>query len=247
MLHIENLHVDINQTHILKGLNLKILPGEIHVIMGPNGSGKSTLASVISGKPEYKITKGNIFFYNKNLINCSPEQRSQLGIFLSFQHPIEIPGISVINFIKTSINEIRKSKGLPELLAKDIIIKMKEIATLLNLSKEFFYRSLNDGCSGGEKKKNEIFQMAMLNPLLSILDEVDSGLDIDSLRIISKVIKLFKTNLNSLLIITHYKRFLDYLFSDYIVHVLHNGKIVKSGNQKLVEKLEKQGYDWIIN
>ncbi|WP_185872753.1 Fe-S cluster assembly ATPase SufC [Blattabacterium cuenoti] len=247
MLHIENLHVYINKTPILKGLNLKILPGEIHVIMGPNGSGKSTLASVISGKEEYKITKGNILFNNKNLINYSPEQRSQLGIFLSFQHPIEIPGISVINFIKTSINEIRKSKGLPELPAKDIIIKMRQIAKLLKLEKDFFYRSLNDGFSGGEKKKNEIFQMAMLNPLLSILDEVDSGLDIDSLRIISNVIKLLKTNTNSIIIITHYKRLLDYLFSDYIVHVLHNGTIVKSGNNKLVDKLEKQGYDWIKN
>ncbi|WP_185873839.1 Fe-S cluster assembly ATPase SufC [Blattabacterium cuenoti] len=245
MLSIDNLHVSVKEKKILKGVNLKIKSGEIHVLMGPNGSGKSTLASVITGKKEYDITEGNIYFKNKNLKNFSPEKRAHLGIFQSFQNPIEIPGISVINFIRTAINESRKSRGLDKMSAKEILFTMKEKSIQLKMEKNFLYRSLNEGFSGGEKKINEIFQMSMLDPLLSILDEVDSGLDIDSLRIVSKVINVLKNNKNSILIITHYKRFLDYLLSDYIVHILYNGKIVQSGNQKLSSKLEKKGYDWI--
>ncbi|AER40860.1 MAG: Fe-S cluster assembly ATPase SufC [Flavobacteriales bacterium] len=245
MLIINNLHVSVEEKKILKGINLKINSGEIHIIMGPNGSGKSTLASVIAGKREYNIIAGNIIFRNKNLINLSPEERAHLGIFLSFQYPVEIPGISVINFIKTAINASRKARGLDKMSAKEILVKMKEKSVLLNIEKDFFYRSLNEGFSGGEKKKNEIFQMSMLDPLLSILDEIDSGLDIDSLRIVSKGINALKQDKNSILIITHYKRLLDYLFSDYIIHILYDGKIVKSGNKKLADKLEKEGYNWI--
>ncbi|WP_185870497.1 Fe-S cluster assembly ATPase SufC [Blattabacterium cuenoti] len=245
MLSIKNLHVSIEGKKILQGINLEVTTGETHVIMGPNGSGKSTLASVIAGKKEYNVTKGNIFFMNKNLKNLSPEERAHLGIFLSFQHPVEIPGISVINFIKTAINESRKAKGMNKISAKEILIKSKEKSSLLKIEKDFFYRSLNEGFSGGEKKRNEIFQMSMLDPLLSILDEVDSGLDIDALRIVAKGINSLKNDKNSILIITHYKRMLDYLFSDYILHILYDGKIVQSGNKELAEKLEKEGYDWI--
>ncbi|WP_185857947.1 Fe-S cluster assembly ATPase SufC [Blattabacterium cuenoti] len=247
MLSIENLHVSIGNKKILKGINLKINAGESHVIMGPNGSGKSTLASVIAGKKEYIITEGNIYFLNKNLKNLSPEDRAHLGIFLSFQHPIEIPGVSIVNFIKTALNSVCEAKKINKISAKDILLKIKEKSSLLNIEKNFFYRSLNDGFSGGEKKRNEIFQMMMLDPLLSVLDEVDSGLDIDALRIVAKGINIFRNNKNSILIITHYKRLLDYIFSDYIIHILYNGKIIQSGNQKLAEKLEQEGYDWIIN
>ncbi|WP_185856049.1 Fe-S cluster assembly ATPase SufC [Blattabacterium cuenoti] len=245
MLIINNLHVSIEGKEILKGINLEIHSGEIHVIMGPNGSGKSTLAYVISGKKEYNITKGNLFFMKKDLKNFSTEERAHLGIFLSFQHPVEIPGISVINFIKTAINESRKARGMEKMSAKEILIKSKEKSVLLNIEKDFLYRSLNEGFSGGEKKRNEIFQMAMLDPLLSILDEIDSGLDIDALRIVAKGINCLKKETNSILIITHYKRLLDYLLSDYIIHILYDGKIVQSGNKELSEKLEKEGYDWI--
>ncbi|WP_185852771.1 Fe-S cluster assembly ATPase SufC [Blattabacterium cuenoti] len=247
MLIINNLHVSIEGKEVLKGINFQVNPGEIHVIMGPNGSGKSTLASVIAGKKEYHITKGNIFFQNKDLIYISPEERAHLGIFLSFQNPVEISGISVINFIKTAINASRKARGLGKMAAKEMLLKMKEKAGLLNVEKDFFYRSLNEGFSGGEKKRNEIFQMAMLDPLLSILDEVDSGLDIDSLRTVGRGINTLKNEKNSMIIITHYKRLLDYLFSNYIVHILYDGKIVQSGNKDLSEKLEREGYDWIKN
>ncbi|AFJ91024.1 Fe-S cluster assembly ATPase SufC [Blattabacterium sp. (Blaberus giganteus)] len=246
MLYIENLHASIENKKVLKGINLKINAGESHVIMGPNGSGKSTLASIIAGKKEYKITEGNIYFMNKNLKNFSPEERAHLGIFLSFQHPIEIPGVSIVNFIKTAVNSILEARNVKKMSAKDILFKIKEKSSLLNIEKNFFYRSLNEGFSGGEKKRNEIFQMMMLNPLLSILDEVDSGLDIDALRIVAKGINAFRNDKNSVLIITHYKRLLDHIFSDYIIHVLYNGKIVQSGNQKLAEKLEQKGYDWIV-
>ncbi len=245
MLNIKNLHVSIGSKKVLKGINLKINEGETHVIMGPNGSGKSTLASIIAGKKEYDINEGCIYFFDKDIINFSPEKRAHLGIFLSFQHPIEIPGISVINFIKTAINFIRKKKNMKKMSAKEMLSSIKEKSSLLNIEKNFLYRHLNDGFSGGEKKKNEIFQMMMLNPLLSILDEVDSGLDIDALRIVSKGINSFKNKKNSILIITHYKRLLDYIISDYTIHVLYDGKIIKSGNHKLAEKLEKEGYDWI--
>ncbi|WP_185862134.1 Fe-S cluster assembly ATPase SufC [Blattabacterium cuenoti] len=246
MLNIKNLHANIEKKEVLKGINLKINAGETHVIMGPNGSGKSTLASIIAGKKEYNITEGHIYFLNKNLKNFSPEERAHLGIFLSFQHPIEIPGISIINFIKTAINSIRKARNMNEMSSKEILLKTKNIVSQLNMEKDFIYRSLNEGFSGGEKKRSEIFQMIMLDPLLSILDEVDSGLDIDALRIVSRGINAFRNDINSILIITHYKRLLDYINSDYIIHILYNGKIIQSGDKKLAEKLEKKGYDWII-
>ncbi|WP_341656281.1 Fe-S cluster assembly ATPase SufC [Blattabacterium cuenoti] len=246
MLNIENLHASIENKKVLRGINLKINTGESHVIMGPNGSGKSTLASIIAGKKEYKINEGNIYFLNKNLKNFSPEERAHLGIFLSFQHPIEIPGVSIFNFIKTAVDSIREARNIKKMSSKDLLSKIKEKSSLLNIEKSFFYRSLNEGFSGGEKKRNEIFQMMMLDPLLSVLDEVDSGLDIDALRIVAQGINDFRNKNNSILIITHYKRLLDYIFSDYIIHILYNGKIIQSGDQKLAEKLEKEGYDWIV-
>ncbi|WP_185871083.1 Fe-S cluster assembly ATPase SufC [Blattabacterium cuenoti] len=245
MLIIKNLHVSIGEKKVIKGINLNISPGEIHVIMGPNGSGKSTLASVIAGKKEYKIIEGNIYFLNKTLTKFSPEKRAHLGIFLSFQNPIEIQGMPIINFMKTSINAIRKARGKENMPVKEMIKKIKEKSYFLNLEKDFIYRSLNDGFSGGEKKRNEIFQMMMLNPLFSILDEVDSGLDIDAIRIVSKVIDYFKEKNHSILVITHYKRLLDNINSNYIMHILYDGKIIQSGNRELAEKLEKEGYDWI--
>ncbi len=246
MLNIENLHASIEDKKVLRGINLKINVGESHVIMGPNGSGKSTLASIIAGKKEYKINEGNIYFLNQNLKNSSPEERAHLGIFLSFQHPIEIPGVSIFNFIKTAVDSIREARNIKKMPSKDLLSKIKEKSSLLNIEKSFFYRSLNEGFSGGEKKRNEIFQMMMLDPLLSILDEVDSGLDIDALRIVAQGINDFRNKNNSVLIITHYKRLLDYIFSDYIIHILYNGKIIQSGDQKLADKIEKKGYDWII-
>ncbi|WP_341654813.1 Fe-S cluster assembly ATPase SufC [Blattabacterium cuenoti] len=246
MLNIENLHASIENKKVLRGINLKINVGESHVIMGPNGSGKSTLASIIAGKKEYKINEGNIYFLNQNLKKFSPEERAHLGIFLSFQHPIEIPGVSIFNFIKTAVDSIREARNIKKMSSKDLLSKIKEKSSLLNIEKSFFYRSLNEGFSGGEKKRNEIFQMMMLDPLLSVLDEVDSGLDIDALRVVAKGINDFRNKKNSVLIITHYKRLLDYIFSDYIIHILYNGKIIQSGDQKLAEKLEKEGYDWIM-
>ncbi|WP_341657354.1 Fe-S cluster assembly ATPase SufC [Blattabacterium cuenoti] len=246
MLNIENLHASIENKKVLRGINLKINAGESHVIMGPNGSGKSTLASIIAGKKEYKINEGNIYFLNKNLKNFSPEERAHLGIFLSFQHPIEIPGVSIFNFIKTAVDSIHEARNIKKMSSKDLLSKIKEKSYLLNIEKSFFYRSLNEGFSGGEKKRNEIFQMMMLDPLLSVLDEVDSGLDIDALRVVAQGINDFRNKKNSILIITHYKRLLDYIFSDYIIHILYNGKIIQSGDQKLAEKLEKEGYDWIV-
>ncbi|WP_185877366.1 Fe-S cluster assembly ATPase SufC [Blattabacterium cuenoti] len=245
LLNIENLHVSVGEKKILKGINIKINLGEVHVIMGPNASGKSTLAGVIAGKEEYSIIRGDINFLNKNLKNLSPESRAHLGIFLSFQNPVEIPGVSIINFIKTSINSIRKAKNMDKMSSKDILYKIKKVFSLLNIDYSFMYRFLNDGFSGGEKKKNEILQMMMLNPVLSILDEIDSGLDIDALRIISKGINNFITKKNSVLIITHYKRLLDHISSNYIIHVLYKGKIIKSGNKDLAEMIESKGYEWI--
>ncbi|QIK16450.1 Fe-S cluster assembly ATPase SufC [Blattabacterium sp. DPU] len=246
MLNIENLHASIKTKKILRGINLKINAGESHVIMGPNGSGKSTLASIIAGKKEYKITEGNIYFFNQNLKNFSIEERAQLGIFLSFQHPIEIPGVSIINFIKTAVNSIREAKNMEKMSAKDILLKINKKSSSLNIEKDFLFRSLNEGFSGGEKKRNEILQMMMLDPLLSILDEIDSGLDIDALRIVAKGINTFRNDKNSVLIITHYKRLLDHILSDYIVHILYDGKIIQSGDKKLAEKLEQKGYDHIV-
>ncbi|WP_185877885.1 Fe-S cluster assembly ATPase SufC [Blattabacterium cuenoti] len=245
MLSIENLHVSIGENEILKGINLKINIGETHVIMGPNGSGKSTLASVIAGKDDYNIKKGKIYFFNKNLLNLSVEKRACLGIFLSFQNPIEIPGVPIINFIKTSINSIRKENNLEKMSSKDILSKAKDVSSILKMNENFIYRFLNDGFSGGEKKRNEIFQMIMLNPIFSILDEIDSGLDIDAIKIIAKGINIYKNKKNSILIITHYKRLLDYINSEYIIHVLYNGKIMISGKKELVNELENKGYNWI--
>lgn len=244
MLRIKNLHVSIEEIPLLKGINLHINVGEIHAIMGPNGSGKSTLSSVIAGKKEYKITTGTIFFEEENIIHLSPENRAHLGIFLSFQNPIEIPGVSVTNFIRSSVNSLRKARGLEEMSMNDILKIIRKKLEILRMDKNFLSRSLNDGFSGGEKKRNEILQMAMLNPKLSILDETDSGLDIDALRIIAQGINSFKTKKNAILIITHYNRMLKYIIPDF-VHILYRGKIVKSGGKKLAIEIEKNGYSWI--
>lgn len=244
MLRIENLHVSIEEKTLLKGINLHINAGEVHAIMGPNGSGKSTLSAVIAGKKEYKVTTGTIFFEGEKIIQLSPEERAHLGIFLSFQDPIEIPGVSVTNFIRTSVNSLRKARGLEDMSTQDLLKTIRKKLDILGMDKNFLYRSLNEGFSGGEKKRNEIFQMAMLNPKFSILDETDSGLDIDSLRAVSQGINAFKSNKNAILIITHYHRILKYIVPDF-VHVLFRGKIVKSGGKKLALDIEKSGYSWI--
>lgn len=244
MLKINNLHASINDTEILKGINLQVNPGEIHAIMGPNGSGKSTLASVLAGKEDYEITQGSIEFFGKDLIDMKPEHRAAEGLFLAFQYPVEIPGVSTANFLKTALNEIRKYRGEETLDAMDFLSMMKEKAKLVDIDISFIQRSLNEGFSGGEKKRNEIFQMAMLEPKLSILDETDSGLDIDALRIVSQGVNALKTKDNATILITHYQRLLDYIVPDY-VHVLYKGKIVKSGDKNLALELESRGYDWI--
>jgi len=244
MLKIKNLHAQVEDKDILKGINLEIKAGEIHAIMGPNGSGKSTLASVITGKEEYEMTEGNILFENEDLDEVSPEERAHKGIFMSFQYPIEIPGITTTNFIKTAINETRKAKGENDMLAKDMLKMLREKCDLLDIDQKFLSRSINDGFSGGEKKRNEIFQMAMLEPKLAILDETDSGLDIDALKIVANGVNKLKNEDNAVMVITHYQRLLDYIVPDY-VHVLFDGKIVKSGGKELAFELEKKGYDWI--
>ncbi len=244
MLKINNLHASVDDKSILKGINLEIKPGEVHAIMGPNGSGKSTLASVIAGKEEYEVTKGNILFEGKDIEELAAEERAHKGIFLSFQYPIEIPGVSVTNFMKTAINATRKAKGLEDMPAKDMLKLIREKSELLEIDRKFLSRSLNEGFSGGEKKRNEIFQMAMLEPKLAILDETDSGLDIDALRIVANGVNKLKSKDNAVLVITHYQRLLDYIVPDF-VHVLHNGKIVKSGSKELAHELEAKGYDWI--
>lgn len=244
MLTIKNLHASIGNKPILKGLNLEVKAGEIHAIMGPNGAGKSTLASIIAGKEEYEITKGNLFLEGEALMELSPEERAHKGIFLSFQYPVEIPGVSVTNFIKTAINETRKAQGLAEMPAKEMLKKIREKATLLGIDQHFLSRALNEGFSGGEKKRNEIFQMAMLGPKLAILDETDSGLDIDALRIVAAGVNTLKSKDNATIIITHYQRLLEYIAPDF-VHVLHKGNIVKTGNKTLALELEAKGYDWI--
>ena len=244
MLEIKNLHAKVEEKDILKGINLEIKPGEIHAIMGPNGSGKSTLASVITGKEEYEMTEGQIVFENENLEDVSPEDRAHKGIFMSFQYPIEIPGVTTTNFIKTAINETRKAQGEKEMSAKDMLQKLREKCDLLDIDQKFLSRSINDGFSGGEKKRNEIFQMAMLEPKLAILDETDSGLDIDALKIFSNGVNKLKSKDNAVLVITHYQRLLDHIVPDF-VHVLFDGKIVKSGGKELAFELEKKGYDWI--
>ena len=244
MLKIKDIHAKIEEKSILNGINLEIKPGEVHAIMGPNGSGKSTLASVITGKEEYEITKGNIFFENEDLDEVSPEERAHKGIFMSFQYPIEIPGITTTNFIKTAINETRKARGENDMPAKDMLKMLREKCDLLDINQKFLSRSINDGFSGGEKKRNEIFQMAMLEPKLAILDETDSGLDIDALKIVANGVNKLKSKDNAVVVITHYQRLLDYIIPDY-VHVLFDGKIVKSGTKELAHELEEKGYDWI--
>jgi len=244
MLKITDLHANIDDKSILKGINLEIKPGEVHAIMGPNGSGKSTLAAVIAGKEEYEVEKGKITFEGQDIDELSVEERAHKGIFLSFQYPVEIPGVTVTNFIKTSLNEMRKAKGLEDMPAKEMLKMIREKSELLEIDRKFLSRSLNQGFSGGEKKRNEIFQMAMLEPKLAILDETDSGLDIDALRIVANGVNKLKTKDNAVVVITHYQRLLDYIVPDF-VHVLHNGKIVKSGTKELAFELEEKGYDWI--
>ena len=244
MLKIKNIHAKIEDKSILNGIDLEIKAGEIHAIMGPNGSGKSTLASVITGKEEYEVTDGQILFENEDLEEVSPEERAHKGIFMSFQYPIEIPGITTTNFIKTAINETRKARGENDMAAKDMLKMLREKCDLLDIDQKFLSRSINDGFSGGEKKRNEIFQMAMLEPKLAILDETDSGLDIDALKIVANGVNKLKNQENAVVVITHYQRLLDYIVPDY-VHVLFDGKIVKSGTKDLAHELEKKGYDWI--
>ena len=244
MLKITDLRVEIEGKEIIKGLNLEINRGEVHAIMGPNGAGKSTLASVIAGKEEYEVTEGNIALNEKDINELAPEERAHEGVFLSFQYPVEIPGVTVTNFIKSSINETRKAKGLEEMPAKDLLKMIREKSELLEIDRKFLSRSLNEGFSGGEKKRNEIFQMAMLEPKLAILDETDSGLDIDALRIVANGVNKLKSNDNAVIVITHYQRLLEYIVPDF-VHVLYDGKIVKSGSKELALELEEKGYDWI--
>ena len=244
MLKIENLHVSVEGKEILKGVSLEVKKGEIHAIMGPNGSGKSTLSSVIAGNEDYEVTKGNIYFNNENIEDLSAEERAHKGIFMSFQYPVEIPGITVTNFIKTAINSNLKARGLKEMPANEMLKKIREKADLLEIDSRFLSRSLNEGFSGGEKKRNEIFQMAMLEPTLAILDETDSGLDIDALRIVASGVNKLKNKDNATVVITHYQRLLDHIIPDY-VHVLQDGKIAKSGDKDLALELEERGYDWI--
>ena len=244
MLEIKNIHARIDDKAILNGINLSINPGEVHAIMGPNGSGKSTLASVITGKEDYEITKGEILFEKESLEDTSPEERAHKGIFMSFQYPIEIPGVTTTNFLKTAINETRKARGEKEMGAKEMLMMLREKSKMLEIDSKFLSRSINDGFSGGEKKRNEIFQMAMLNPKLAILDETDSGLDIDAMKIVANGVNKIRDNHNAILVITHYQRLLEYIVPDY-VHILFDGKVVKSGDKNLALKLEKEGYDWI--
>jgi Fe-S cluster assembly ATP-binding protein len=244
LLEIKNLHANVEETEILKGINLKVNAGEVHAIMGPNGSGKSTLASVLAGKEEYEVTAGEVLFNGKNLLELSPEDRAREGVFLAFQYPVEIPGVSNTNLLKTAVNEIRKYRGEEELDSMDFLSLLKEKSKLVDLDQKFLSRAVNEGFSGGEKKRNEIFQMAVLNPTLAILDETDSGLDIDALRIVANGVNKLKTKENATIVVTHYQRLLDYIIPDF-VHVLYKGKIVKSGGKELAFELEEKGYDWI--
>jgi Fe-S cluster assembly ATP-binding protein len=244
MLSIKNLQASIGDKEILKGINLEIKAGEVHAIMGPNGAGKSTLSSIIAGNENYEVTAGEILLEDEDISELSPEERAHKGVFLSFQYPVEIPGVSVTNFMRTSINETRKAKGLEEMPANEMLKLIREKSELLEIDRKFLSRSLNEGFSGGEKKRNEIFQMAMLEPKIAILDETDSGLDIDALRIVANGVNKLKTKNNAVLVITHYQRLLDYIIPDF-VHVLMDGKIVKSGGAELAHLLEEKGYDWI--
>ena len=245
MLKIKNLKAGIEGTEILKGINLEINAGEIHAIMGPNGSGKSTLSAVIAGDESYEVEGGTVHLEGEDLLDLDPDQRAHKGVFLSFQYPVEIPGISVSNFMKAAINEKRKNLGMEPISAKELLDKMREKMDLLNMKKGYLSRNMNEGFSGGEKKRNEIFQMAMLEPKLSILDETDSGLDIDALKIVANGVNKLKNKENATIIITHYQRLLNYIVPDF-VHVLHDGKIIKSGGKELALELEAKGYDWVI-
>jgi Fe-S cluster assembly ATP-binding protein len=244
MLKVVNLRANVAGREILKGINLVVNPGEVHAIMGPNGSGKSTFAGALSGREMIEVTEGTVLFEGKNLLELSPEDRARLGIFLGFQYPVEIPGVSMVNFMKTSINEIRKYRGLDPMPAGDFLKYMREKSALVEIDSRLTNRAVNEGFSGGEKKKNEIFQMAMLEPKLSILDETDSGLDIDALKIVAKGVTKLRTKENATIVITHYQRLLDYIVPDF-VHVLYNGRIVKSAGKELALELEERGYDWI--
>ena len=246
MLQINNLQASIDGKQILKGINLEVNPGEVHAIMGPNGAGKSTLASVLAGRQDYTITGGSVTFDGKDLLDLSPEERAGEGLFLSFQYPVEIPGVSTTNFIKSAVNEVRKYRGEEALDAVSFLKMMKEKMALMEMEQSMLSRSLNEGFSGGEKKRNEIFQMAMLQPKLAILDETDSGLDIDAIRVVANGVNKLRSSNNAVLAITHYQRLLDYLVPDF-VHVLYNGRIVKSGTKELALELEERGYDFIKN
>jgi Fe-S cluster assembly ATP-binding protein len=246
MIKIKNLHANIEGKEILKGLNLEVNAGEIHAIMGPNGAGKSTLASILAGREEYEVTEGSVDFDGKDLLELSTEDRAREGLFLAFQYPVEIPGVSNVNFLRTALNEIREYKGEEPISAKDFMAKVREKSAIVELDSKLASRSVNEGFSGGEKKRNEIFQMAMLEPKLAILDETDSGLDIDALRIVASGVNKLKTPNNATIVITHYQRLLDYIVPDF-VHVLYDGRIVKTGTKELALELEEKGYDWIKN
>jgi Fe-S cluster assembly ATP-binding protein len=244
MLSIKNLHARIEEKEILRGINLEVKAGEVHAIMGPNGSGKSTLASVLAGRADYEVTSGSVELNGKDLLDLSPEDRAREGVFLAFQYPIEIPGVSTINFMKTAVNEVREYRGQEPMDAVSFLKLMKEKMKLVEIDESLLKRALNEGFSGGEKKRNEIFQMAMLEPMLAILDETDSGLDIDALRIVANGVNKLKTPTNATIVVTHYQRLLDYIVPDF-VHVLYKGRIVKSGTKDLALELEEKGYDWI--
>ena len=246
MIKIKNLHAYIEGKEILKGLNLEVNAGEVHAIMGPNGAGKSTLASILAGREEYEVTEGSVDFDGKDLLELSTEDRAREGLFLAFQYPVEIPGVSNVNFLRTALNEIREYKGEEPISAKDFMAKVREKSAIVELDSKLASRSVNEGFSGGEKKRNEIFQMAMLEPKLAILDETDSGLDIDALRIVASGVNKLKTPNNATIVITHYQRLLDYIVPDF-VHVLYDGRIVKTGTKELALELEDKGYDWIKN
>ena len=244
MLKINNLKASIEGKQILNGINLEVKAGEVHAIMGPNGAGKSTLSSVLAGRTEYEVTNGTVNYFGKNLLEMSPEDRAREGVFLAFQYPVEIPGVSTVNFLKTAVNEKRKYLGLAPMEATDFLKMMREKMELVEMDKSLTSRSLNEGFSGGEKKRNEVFQMAMLEPKLTILDETDSGLDIDALRLVSNGVNKLRNSENAFMVITHYQRLLDYIVPDF-VHVLYKGRIVKSGDKELAKELEVKGYDWI--